>query len=99
MTKIKQQEVISMANTTPNKETIRRLCLLHGGSYCFLYVDTGYEYVDVLSDIPEESVISCLLELESWCGMKFKLFNEQSPRKKLIQLTTFGEKILPIEIT
>ena len=99
MTKINQHEVLSMANTTPNKETIRRICILHGGSYCFLRVDTGAEYVDVLSDIIDERKQACLEELEAWCGMKFKLYNEQSLDEKIKQISTSGEKILPIKMT
>jgi len=88
-----------MANTTPNKETIRRICILHGCSYCFINVDTRTEHTDVLTDIIDKKMIACLKELEDWCGMKFKLYNEQSPAEKIKQISTSGEKILPIKFT
>ncbi len=99
MTKIKQQEVFNMANTTPNKESIRRICILHGGSYCILHVDTGAEHVEVLTDITDERLPICEKELEAWCGMKFKLFNEGSKDKIVKHIRISGEKILPIKMT
>ncbi len=98
MTKIKRKEVITMANTTPNKESIRRICILHGGSYCYLQVNTGAEHVEVLMNITNERVENCLKELEAWCGMKFKLINEESTDDEIKRITLLGEKILPITI-
>ncbi len=98
MTKIKRKEVITMANTTPSKESIRRICILHGGSYCFLQVDTGAEHVEVLMNITNDRVKSCREELEAWCGMKFKLINEESTDDEMKRISLLGEKILPIEI-
>jgi len=45
-----------MAKTTPNKESIRRICLLSGASFCYLLVDTDNDYVDVLSDLKQEEM-------------------------------------------
>ena len=99
MTKIKQQAVFNMANTTPNKESIRRICILYGGSFCILHVDTGAEHVEVLTDIADERLPICEKELEAWCGMKFKLFNERSNDEKTEPIRLSGEKILPIKMT
>ena len=85
-----------MANTTPNKESIRRICILHGGSYCYLLVDTGAEHVDVLTDIDTKSIEACIMELVAWCGMKFKLLNEDSNDVAKERVLNLGEKILPI---
>ena len=88
-----------MANTIPNKETIRRICILHGCSYCFIHVNTGAEHTDILTDIIDKKKLACLKELEAWCGMKFKLYNELSPDETIKQISTSGEKILPIKLT
>ena len=98
MTKIKREEVITMANTTPNKESIRRICILHGGNYCYLLVDTGADHVEVLMNIANNRMESCCKELESWCGMEFKLLNEGSNDDEIKRVSVSGEKILPIEI-
>ena len=67
-------ELTSVASTTPNKEIVRRICILSGGSICYIRVDTGDEYVDVLTDIEESNLNNCLQELESWAGMKFRIY-------------------------
>ena len=85
-----------MANTTPNKETIRRICLLHGGTECHILVDTGDDYVDVLSNIENHKIEHCLLELKDWCGMKFQLFNNNSNIDEINRIRNKGVQILPI---
>ena len=87
-----------MAHTTPNKETIRRICILQGGTECYIQVNTGNEYVNILTDIENQNLDQCLSELESWCGMKFQLFNEDSESKYTNKIKLNGEKILPIDI-
>ncbi len=86
-----------MANTTPSKETIRRICILQGGTECHILVDTGYDYVDVLSDIEDQNFKQCLSDLEAWCGMKFQLFNNHSEKKHINRIKQDGERILPIK--
>ncbi len=87
-----------MASTTPNKETVRRICRLHDATECYLYIDTGDEFVEILADVPNKKLSSCQNELESWAGMRFRLYNYQQD-KKVIEL--FKEKsiqILPINL-
>ncbi len=89
-----------MAKTTPNKEAVRRICLLSGGSFCYLLVDTGDEYVDVLSDLKQEALDNCQKELESWCGMKFRVFTTQKNTTEdfiVRNIKSHGEKLWPDE--
>ncbi len=87
-----------MANTTPNKETIRRICLLHGGTKCYILVDTGSAHVDILTNIQNNNSAEFLSELESWCGMKFKVYSENNEVEQNTRIKQSGEMILPIKI-
>ena len=85
-----------MSNTTPNKETIRRFCLLFRVSYCYLLTDTKTEYANLFLDISNKKKDELLHELESWCGMKFKLLNLTSNEDEITQVKTRGERIYPL---
>ncbi len=85
-----------MASTVPNKEIIRRVCHLAGATECYLLVETDDEAVEVLTNITDDAIISCLSELESWSGMKFRLFTYSNDKDIIEKLITNGEKILPI---
>jgi hypothetical protein len=86
-----------MASTTPNKETIRRLCLLHKVSYCYILVDTGTAFVELLSDIKDSNKLLFKGELESWCGMSFQTYNLHSNCNNISRLKKEGEKIYPLD--
>lgn len=89
-----------MANTTPNKETVRRICLLSGASICYLLVDTGDEYAEVVTDIELPDLENCINELKSWCGMNFRLYTTKQAtdyKNKIARIRACGEKILPIQ--
>ena len=88
-----------MAFTTPNKESIKRICILSGASLCYLRVNTGDEYAEVLTDIKEKELQNCLQSLKDWCGMKFRLYSvlDSSP-ENIIQINKIkieGEKLYP----
>ena len=85
-----------MANTIPNKETIRRLCLLHKVESCYLLSDTKSVFVDLLIELEDQHTELFRQELESWCGMKFKLFNKNSNEKDIIRIKNEGELIYPL---
>ncbi len=87
-----------MASTVPNKEIVRRVCHLAGATECYLYVKKKDEVVDVLTNITDEEAINCLTELESWSGMKFRLYTYSSDKIIIDSLITYGEKILPIKL-
>jgi hypothetical protein len=87
-----------MSKTTPNKETIRRICLLQGGTECYILVDNDSDYIDVFTNIQDQNIPACLVELVEWCGMKFCLLNENSEIGSINKIRTKGEKILPIKL-
>ena len=87
-----------MSHTTPNKEIIRRLCLLFRLDYCYLLTDTQTEYVDIFVNISNEKKNEFLEELESWSGMKFRVFNVDSNKNDIYLIQTKGEKIYPVSI-
>jgi len=85
-----------MTHTIPNKESVRRICMLHGATDCYLLVDTDNEFVQVLSNIDDDKKAECLNDLVAWCGMKFQIFNMNSKKVKIHTIKKQGEKILPI---
>ena len=86
-----------MASTTPNKEIIRRICHLHGATKCHLLVDTGDFYVEVLTNITTDKIASCIIELEQWAGIKFRVYNFDITNKTTSNILSKGEAILPIK--
>ena len=87
-----------MANTTPNKETVRRICLLHGATICRLLINTDDDHVEVLTDISTNKLANFQKEVESWSGMKFRVFNTTSDIKKIQKIKLSGEIIFPIKL-
>jgi len=87
-----------MAHTTPNKETIRRLCLLHKVEFCYLLSEKSSEYVDILITLEDQYLEIFEQELESWCGMRFKLFNKKSNKKDIMRIKNKGDKIYPLKL-
>ena len=86
-----------VASTTPNKEIIRRICHLNGATKCHLFVATGDEFAEVLTDIPTDKIASCITELEQWAGIKFRLFNFKNNKDDISNILSKGEIILPIK--
>ncbi len=87
-----------MASTTPNKEIVRRICHLQGATECYLFVDTGDEAVEVLTNIADGAIENCLNELESWAGMKFRVSNFSKNKKEISLIQSKSEQILPIKL-
>ena len=87
-----------MTSTAPNKEIVRRICHLAGATECYLHVKKKDNIVEVLTNITDEATTNCLTELESWAGMKFKLYNYSNNKIIINRIITYGEKILPIKL-
>ena len=85
-----------MVDTTPNKEIIRRITMLHGATYCYILVKTGLNHIEVHTNISTEKITSCEAELRDWAGMYFKVFNNLSDTENIDKIKKNGEKILPI---
>ena len=86
-----------MVSTTPNKEIVRRICHLHGATKCHLFIETGDEFVEILTNISTDKIPSCITELEQWAGMKFRVFNFKENNNKISKILLKGEAILPIK--
>ena len=87
-----------MYSTTPNKETIRRLCILNGATFCYLLIRSTEPFAHIFSDIDCKNIGNFSEELEAWCGMKILVCNEQFHDRTLTTIKKNGEKILPIRI-
>ena len=87
-----------MAQTTPNKEIVRRLCLLHGVSECYILSEEDQHHVDVLADIIDNKLDGFNKELEAWAGMSFHVFNKGSKTEKVEKIIKTGVKILPVNL-
>jgi len=82
--------------TTPNKETVRRISVLHKAKYCYLLVIPTDPLVYILSDIATSRLDQFARDLEEWSGMKFQVYNEKSAVDRVNNIKKNGEKILPI---
>lgn len=81
---------------TPNKESVRRISILNNANYCYLLILPNDPLVHILSDVDTHSLEKYKDELESWCGMKFKVYDETKEVMMISRIKNQGEKILPI---
>ena len=72
-----------MISTIPNIEIVRRISILNGASSCYIVIDCKVAFIQVLADINTETLIYYKEELESWCGMKFQVYNELDDAKTI----------------
>lgn len=89
-----------MAKTIPNKESVRRLCLLSGGSFCYILFTAEDDGIAVLSDIQADKIAHCEEELQNWCGMKFRVYStllESTSAALINDFQNQGEKLWPVE--
>ena len=88
------------SKTMPNKESVRRICLLSGGSFCYILLATEDDSIAVLSDIKADEIANCEKELQNWCGMKFRVYStllESTGDTVISCIQKQGEKLWPIE--
>ena len=85
--------------TTPNKEIVRRICILHGATYCYMLVKPENGIVRILVDSNFEDISGIADELLAWCGIRFEVITEISDSLKSNEIIKRGEKILPISFT
>ncbi len=84
--------------TIPNKESVRRISVLHHASYCYLLVIPDDPQVYIHANIDEKYLDDYRQELADWCGMKFQVQNESGDKEIIKNIKQNGEKILPIRI-
>ncbi len=58
-----------MDSITPNKEIIRRICILNGGTCCYICHTKGDAFIEILTDITEERLNNFSKELSEWSGI------------------------------
>jgi len=85
--------------TTPNKEIVRRICILHGATYCYMLVIPEKDVVRILVDSDFKDISGIVDELRAWCGIRFEVINYNTDELKSNDLKKRGEKILPISLT
>ncbi len=85
-----------MNSITPNKEIIRRICILNGGTTCYIGHKKGEQYLEVLSDIKEENLERFAKELSEWSGVSYKVYSMGKQNSGGELLNRINNKILPI---
>ena len=83
-------------STTPNKEIVRRICVMNDASFCYLLVEYSSATIKLYANIPDNLILKANEELLSWCGMPFKIYNDNSETLLINNIMNKGEKILPI---
>jgi len=84
-----------MDSITPNKEIIRRICILNGGTNCYISHTTGDNFIEVLADIEQDRLIHFATELKEWSGVNYKTYSiNNTPEEQNFQ--HINEQILPI---
>lgn len=86
-----------MATTIPNLEAVRRICYQMNVSFCYLINNKNYEFVELYTDVKEEESSKFTRELQSWCGMKFKVYTEAQSPERINFYKNKGKKIYPLE--
>ncbi len=83
-----------MTLITPNREIIRRICILNGGSICYISYSTENNFIEVLTDIKTSNLSNFEKELKEWTGINYKVYSTKNSTKETSE--HIQEKILPI---
>lgn len=81
-----------MNSITPNRELIRRICLINKGSECYISIDNDKQIIIIYVDIPANKHTQLIHELHEWSGMNYQVEYTKDNELELIG----KEKILPI---
>ena len=87
-----------MHTITPNKEVIRRICLLNGATTCYIAKTKGKQSIEVLVDIKEVNLTHFSKELSEWSGIMYQVYSLNTYKNNDHTVRHIKEKILPIEI-
>lgn len=85
-----------MESITPNKEIIRRICILNGGACCYILHTKGDSFIEVLTDIEYEILNRFSQELSEWTGINYKVYTIKKKERRNTILKHINNKILPI---
>jgi hypothetical protein len=72
-----------MDSITPNKEIIRRICILNGGTCCYISHTKGDSFIEVLADIKHEMLDNFSQELSEWTGINYKVYTMIGRNKEI----------------
>ncbi len=84
-----------MTKLNPNQETIRRICYLFKCEKCWILCEK--DQTSLLIHLETEKINAFKLELESWCGCSFSLYNTDSPNEVQKVIVNTGEQLLPVQ--
>ncbi|MEE9303605.1 MAG: hypothetical protein V3U84_07440 [Thiotrichaceae bacterium] len=84
-----------MTQHNPNKETIRRVCSIFKCEHCWL-LNEG-TLLSLLVDLSTEKLKLFKVELESWSGNQFDIYNLDSENNKIEAIKQSGQQLLPVE--
>ncbi len=79
----------------PNKETIRRICSIFKCENCWLLNDG--KLLSLVIDLPKEQLEAFKVELESWSGSQFDVYNLDAKSGKLDNIIQSGQQLLPVD--
>ena len=78
---------------TPNKEVIRRICILNGGTCCYISYTKGSAFIEVLTDTTEERLNNFSKELGEWSGINYKVFSLKVSNNNKNEISHINHKI------
>jgi hypothetical protein len=84
-----------MTKLNPNKETIRRICYIFKCEKCWLLSEKNQ--ASLLIHLETDKIDAFKLELESWSGYSFRIYNTDSPEEKQEVIIQTGEQLLPVQ--
>ncbi len=79
----------------PNKETIRRICSIFKCEKCWLLNEE--KQLSLLIYLATEKLVPFKVELESWTGSTFDIYNLNSENSKIASIKQLGEQLLPVD--
>lgn len=82
---------------TPNKEIIRRICLIHGGTHCFIAPSDSEQCIDILANIETDKLDVFTKELHEWTGMNYRVYSTLNKNLSADIDKRITQQILPIQ--
>ena len=82
---------------SPNREIIRRICILNGGTICYISCKKDHQYIDVLADVAKEKLNDFAKELMEWSGVNYHVYSIHDEPSLKYEHLHIDEQILPLE--
>lgn len=84
-----------MTALNPNKETIRRICSIFKCNSCWLLNEKD-KGLSLLVELDDKDLIQFKVEQESWSGLIFNVFNQNSPTLVINKIKKEGLILMPV---